>query len=103
MTKAGKTNIPRRLFAAVRQAGSLRKFAKLQGINILYVSQLFREGIEPTDRTERGQEVRVKLYLPRRKRQPRDPRPEEWVGQKEVRKRIRRMVKQTKKALPKRP
>jgi hypothetical protein len=88
-------NVPARLIAAIQEAGSARKFAKQQGINILYVSQLLRDGIEPTDKTEKGRDVRVKLFLPRRKRKPRVTKPEEFVGQKRIRRKIAKLAKDT--------
>jgi hypothetical protein len=68
-------NAPRKLISAIQKAGSERKFAKEQGVNILYVSQLLRDGIEPTDRTEKGRAARVKLFLPRKKPKPRQSQP----------------------------
>lgn len=64
-------NVPTRLIRALRQAGSERKLSRLIGVNILYVSQLLRDGKEPTDQTENGQAVRVALFLPKMKRKPR--------------------------------
>jgi hypothetical protein len=90
---------PKRLIKALEQAGSERKLSRILGVNILYVSQLLRSGIEPTDKTEKGRETRVKLYLTKRKKQIRVAKPEEWCGQKQVKKAIRGMVKATKNAL----
>ncbi len=68
------SSAPRRLIKAVQAAGSERKFSKARGVNILYVSQLLRKGIEPTDKTEKGRQMRVKLFLPARKKHPPKPR-----------------------------
>jgi len=94
-------NVPARLVDALEKAGSERELSRCRGVNILYVSQLLGKGIEPTDRTSKGQTVRVKLFLPRTKRQ-KTPKPEEWCGQKQIRKAIRKMVKNTKQSILKR-
>ena len=47
--------------------------ADARGVNHFYVSQLVRRGIEPDDKTENQQEVRVKLFLRRKKPKPRKP------------------------------
>ena len=66
---------------------------------------MIREGIEPTDRTEKGQAARVAMFLPRRKRKPSvmkeapAPAPSlEWWGRVE-KKAIQVMVNKTKKSL----
>lgn len=66
---------PKRLVSEFHKAGwNERELARRRGVNILYVSQLIRHGIEPTDRTVKGQETRAKLYLPRLKPKPRKER-----------------------------
>ena len=90
-------NAPRRLIEALQEAGGVRKLSRRLGVNIFYISQLLHKGIEPTDQTEKGRETRAKLFLPKRKPKPKISRPEEWPGQKQVKKAIRRMVKQTNK------
>ena len=67
-------NAPPRLIKALRKAGSFHKLADELNINIKYVHELIRKGIEPTDRTEHGRETRARLYLPRRKRKTSKPR-----------------------------
>jgi|SRR5919108_607375 hypothetical protein len=63
---------PRRLVSELHKAGwKERELARRRGVNIKYVSDLIRRGIEPTDRTIKGQEARVALFLPRLKRKPR--------------------------------
>ena len=58
--------------------------------------RLLKHGIEPSDHTEHGQQTRVNLFLPRKKRQPReskvDTRPE-WL--KIIQKKIRFMRTET--------
>lgn len=83
---------PRRLVLAVQRAGSERKFANEHGINQSYVSQLLHRGIEPGNA-----EIRVMLFLPRRKRKAREVKPEEWQGQRHVTKLIRKMHRETTK------
>ncbi len=95
---------PRRLLKALREAGSERKLSRQLGVNILYISQYFREGIEPTDQTENGRAVRVKMFLPKRKRKPRviKPKPEqltpEWFDGLRA-SAVKAMAKETRKAL----
>jgi len=84
-------NAPRRLVRAWRDLGcSDRKLAELRGVNQFYVSQLLRRGIEPSN-----PEIRMQLFLPRRKRQPREPRTEEFPGQKRIIKSIRSLHRKT--------
>jgi len=90
---------PKRLLAALEDAGSERELSRRLGVNILYISQFLRKGVEPTDQTEKGRETRAKLFLPKRKRKPRVPKPEEWQGQKRIRNKINRMKRETQKAL----
>lgn len=63
-------NIPKNLISAIDEIGSQRKFAKKVKINDSYVNRLLKHGIEPTDKTERGRVIRVKLFLPKRKFKP---------------------------------
>ena len=88
-------NAPRRLINAVIQAGSERMFARKCDIDHHYISQLLHAGIEPTDQTERGRDIRVMLFLPRRKRKAREIKPEEFPGQKRIKNKIRSMHKRT--------
>jgi hypothetical protein len=60
-------NVPRKLIKAIEQIGSQRKFAKKLNINDSYVNRLMKHGTEPTDNTEYGKEIRVKLFLPRKR------------------------------------
>lgn len=100
-------NVPRRLISeydrVVKQynekGGFQRKLARRLDVNDLYIHNLLINGIEPTDQTANGRALRVKLFLPKRKRKPRQPKPEEWLGQKEVSKAVRSMVEKTRKAL----
>lgn len=65
------SNTPRELVDALRDVGyKERTLARQLGVNILYVSQLLKYGIEPTDKTTKGQAVREKLFLPKKKPKP---------------------------------
>jgi hypothetical protein len=68
-------NAPRRLVQAFRNAGSFHKLASEIGVNIQIIHSLITRGIEPTDKTEKGREIRRKLYLTKFKKQakPRQP------------------------------
>ena len=60
-------NTPPKLVAKFKKCGYvMRKLADELGINMFYISQLITHGAEPTDKTQRGREIRVKLFLPRR-------------------------------------
>lgn len=62
------SNVPKKLIVAFMEAGGVeRNLSKKLGVNILYISQLFRDGTEPTDKTEEGRRVRAKLFLPRKR------------------------------------
>jgi hypothetical protein len=96
---------PRRLVSEFHKAGwNERELARRRGVNIKYISDLIRRGIEPTDRTIKGQEARVALFLPRLKRKPRVVKerpvvlsPEWWD---ELRRRaVRAMRRNTKRAV----
>lgn len=75
-------NAPPRLVKRYRKAGSFHKLADELEINVSYVHELITKGIEPTDRTAAGREIRKRLYLTKYKRKgstprkPRQPRPE---------------------------
>ena len=62
-------NTPRRLIALYKRLGfSQLNIVKEIKVNDYYISKLMKYGIEPTDKTENGQSVRIKLFLPRLKR-----------------------------------
>lgn len=95
---------PKRLIKALQEAGSERKLAKKLDVNISYISNYLRRGIEPTDKTERGREIRAKLFLPRSKRRPyikkdapTPPSPEWW--ERVEKHSIRVMVRETRRAV----
>lgn len=89
-------NTPKKLITALTRVGSERKYAKAESINISYVSQLTRHGIEPTDKTANGRAIRMKLFLPCRKRKPSTKPPvPTWV--RDIRKRIATMAKDTRR------
>ena len=79
---------PPKLRAAFHRAKNLRgegykldALAREIKVNIYYLYQMIKKGIEPNDTTEKLREVRVRMFLPRKKRKPRQttsrvPRPE---------------------------
>lgn len=81
---------PRRLVSLWKKLGSVRKVGELRGVNHYYVSQLLWRGIEPGNR-----EIRKKLFLSATPRKPREQKPEEWIGQNQVKKRIRELHRET--------
>lgn len=87
-------NAPRRLIRAWLAAGSDRKLAKKLEVNQYYVSELLWRGYEPGN-----EEIRVKLFLPRHPRKKREPKPEEFPGQKRIIKIIRSMHRMTTKTV----
>lgn len=89
-------NAPTRLIDAVNRAGGVRKFASQIGINHSYVSQLLHHGIEPGN-----EDIRVKLFLPRKKRKKREMKPEEFPGQKRIIRTIRRLHRDTTRSFKK--
>lgn len=86
-------NAPKRLVSLWRKTGSDRKVAELRQVNHYYVSQLLWRGIEPTT-----PEIRRKLFLPGKPRKPREEKPEEFPGQKEIVRKIRIMHRDTTRA-----
>ena len=94
-------NIPQKLIRAVQKAGSERRFARMRNVNISYLSNLLRRGEEPTDRTEKGQEVRVRLFLPRKK-QKRGTRRKLLPGEWHMQRKIGKMLKATNNAVVRR-
>lgn len=85
---------PPKLAKLYRQLGSFHKLADELGVNVAHVHHLIKQGIEPTDQTEKGRETRAKLFLPRRRRKPRQRQP-----QSPTQKAIRRMVQETRKVI----
>lgn len=68
-------NVPRKLIKAFRAVGSnVRKLEGQLNVNSYYICKLLNDGIEPTDKTEHGQEMRVKLFLRKLKPKPRKER-----------------------------
>lgn len=69
---------PPKLRAAFRAAKNLRGegykyhiLAEQIGVNVGHLHKLIRRGIEPTDKTEKGQAARAAMFLPRHKRKTR--------------------------------
>jgi len=83
-------NAPKRLVSLWRKVRSDRQIAELRGVNHFYVSQLLWRGIEPGKA-----EIRVKLFLSAKPLKRRDPKPEEWSGQKRVMKKVRQLHRET--------
>lgn len=72
-------NVPPKLKALYERLGSQSRLSKKLQVNVGYISNLFRKGTEPTDRTVKGQEVRSRLFLSRtksRKAPPKEPKSE---------------------------
>jgi hypothetical protein len=98
-------SVPRRLIRELHRVGwSQRELSRLRKVNQGDISRLLKKGIEPTDATEHGREIRVRMYLPKHKRKPRAvkelaPAPSlEWWERVE-KKAISVMVKKTKSAV----
>ena len=87
-------NAPPKLIKKLRSLGSFHKLADEIGVNVRWVHGLITAGIEPTDRTEHGRDIRARLFLRRRKRKARQRRP-----QSQVQKAIRAMVRETSEAV----
>ena len=71
--------IPPKLLEQFEQAGSYHKLANKLEINVSYVYNLLKKGIEPPDTTPRLRNIRRALHLPSHKRRPRrhkQPAPE---------------------------
>jgi hypothetical protein len=88
-------NAPPRLVKKFHNSGSFHKLADEIEVNVKWIHGLITQGIEPTDRTEKGRDIRARLYLPRRKRKPGKPRTKATPVQKA----IRQMVRETKEAI----
>lgn len=66
-------NVPKKLFQLYRSLGySITKLAERLEINSGHISKLFNDGIEPSDKTMVGQQIRRKLFLSRKKRKTKD-------------------------------
>jgi len=60
---------PSKLKTAFRRARyKYHVLAKALGINVKYIHDLIHYGKEPTDQSEKGRNIRVKLFLPRKSR-----------------------------------
>lgn len=74
-------NTPPKLKSAFRRAKNRRGegykidvLSKQIGVNLYYLHQLIKNGIEPHDTTEKLRAVRVKMFLPAKKRKPKADR-----------------------------
>jgi hypothetical protein len=93
-SKGIHANAPKRLVRAYHKAGwNMRELERMLNemepqrvkVNYFYIHALIVNGTEPTDQTESGRAVRLKLFLARRKRKarrvegkPREQKPE-WL------------------------
>ena len=77
---------------------NLKETGRRLGVNDKYLHDALR-GLEPTDKTENGQSIRMKLGYPKRKRKQCAPRISipDWL--KPIRRGIRAMSKNTRGAL----
>jgi hypothetical protein len=90
----------RKLSTAIAKDGSARKFARRVDVNILYVTQFLKDGVEPTDQTEKGRAARVKIFLPKWKPRPRkNIGPRYLPGERKVRHIITVMARRTEKEI----
>ena len=62
--------IPPKLLQDFERAGSYHKLAKELEINVSYVYNFLRKGIEPPDTTPRLRKIRRAMHLPSYKRKP---------------------------------
>jgi len=91
---------PPRLVKAFKRAGSYHKLAEALSdekftMNVRYPYELIHKGIEPTDRTVLGREIRHRLYLKRYKpkpRRPKPPAPKHLIWWNNIGKRMRHMI-----------
>jgi hypothetical protein len=64
-------NAPHKLVAKFKKADcKYHVLADQLNVNVFLVHRLIKHGIEPNDATEHSREIRARLFLPRRKRQP---------------------------------
>jgi hypothetical protein len=105
-------NTPKKLVTALHKVNwNRRALARQLDVNVFYINQLVTDGIEPTDATESGRVVRVKIFLkaykpkPRVKAEPKPPRLPKWLNQDEPkaleffvgqREKVKQMSKNTK-------
>jgi hypothetical protein len=61
-------NTPPRLAAKYKKAGSFHALAEQIKVNVSYVYDLIKDGIEPNDTTPKLREVRKRLFLKARKK-----------------------------------
>lgn len=86
-----------------RETGTwnIRETARRLGVNQKYVQENLIHGIEPTDATESGRAVRVKIFLKERKPKPRVIKPKvilpDWLMRRK--RAIRQLVKDTNDAV----
>ena len=97
-------NTPRRLIREwhVKYQWNMREMARKKKINVFYVSQLVRDGIEPTDRTEKGRHARVALCLKARKPRQRIVKPKKVLNNREFGNRVLKIIDHINKNILKR-
>jgi hypothetical protein len=82
---------PKKLVREYKKLGCNQlALSKQLQVNDFYINRLLKDGVEPTN-----PEIRVKLFLPRIHRKSPTPRPEEWTGQKRVKRKVAKMAKET--------
>lgn len=86
--------IPRKLARAYREAGSLQACARVLEINPKYLHDFMVKGKDPTN-----EEVRLKMFLPRRPRGQGKPRRKLLPGERQMQRRIAREARRTEKAI----
>lgn len=89
----------KRLYRAYRKVFTWQALADQLGMNVNPLYYFVMDGIEPTDKTEKGQDMRQRMGLSRRKRKPAQPRPPVPAWLKRVKRGIAGMVKQTRESV----
>lgn len=100
-------NAPPRLIKAYKKAGSYHKCADMIEVNVAHVHNLITKGIEPSDRTDTGREIRSRLFLPRHKRKkgprkPPQPKPDHirWWSRQDRESLIKQLYDLNKEQMP---
>lgn len=84
-------NAPKRLVKEYKKLGCNQlALSKQLQVNDFYINRLLKDGVEPTN-----PEIRIKLFLPRVHRNSPTSKPEEWIGQKQVKRKVAKMAKET--------
>ena len=89
----------RRLYRAYRKVFAWQALADQLGVNVNPLYYFVMDGVEPTDKTEKGQDVRQKMGLSRRKRKPAQPKPPVPVWLKRVKRGIAELARDTRQSM----